>query len=95
MAYLSGRSNATQRLYEALGLNPRKVRRFVLDVACDDAVRLYVEEYPDEVQIGGLADAIAGLSDDCRPDAVVVKPGTLDVGLPDGGLKVGTRQERG
>lgn len=48
-------------LVVALGLDPRKVRRFVLDASVDSVVTLYVEEYPGADAIAKLAESIKGV----------------------------------
>ena len=37
-----------ERLCAALGIDPKKTRRIVLDVSVDDAISVYIEQYGDE-----------------------------------------------
>jgi len=58
---LSSGHDALCALAKALGLDARKVRRFVLDCRIDEVTKLYVEEFPDSGAVTRLAAVLPGV----------------------------------
>lgn len=59
MAKIEAGYNVLLRVCDALGLNKRRVRRIVLDVAVDDVAKLYIEELPDTDACSSVAKVLA------------------------------------
>lgn len=61
MAAITGFSVAKD-LCKVLGLDPRKVSRIVLDVQCDDVVKVYVSSYLQSTEVDGFLLLLGGAS---------------------------------
>ena len=62
MAFVTGRDKAILALLEALGVNPRGVRSFVIHGGVDRALTVHVEQFADVADGAKLADAIRRLA---------------------------------
>lgn len=62
MAFVTGRDEAILSLLEALGVNPRGVKSFVLHGGVDRALTVHVERLADVADRAKLDGAIRGLA---------------------------------